>query len=175
MEHSQPMPSAPWRRKLLLFLVVVVGASVAARVVLASRAKAQSTPSQTRIQPHGILPGEPQAQEPQQTPPSKTEQRAQEVLPFITEGGTAMILGLALGMATRAFLRLGLLVLALLFVLLQVLAYKGILVVDWGAFGHAVKSFVLNVSSESGLGGIIRHKLPTTGAFFLGYVFGMRR
>ena len=86
-----------------------------------------------------------------------------------------MLLGIALGVASRTFMRILLLLFAGFFILLQVLAYKEILTIDWGAFAMALNDFVLNVSSDEGIGAIIKHKLPSAGGFMAGLYLGFKK
>ncbi|MGH7163324.1 MAG: FUN14 domain-containing protein [Planctomycetota bacterium] len=155
--------SLPWRRQLVFGLILLVGLSVAARLYLA--------PENEPPPPGGASSFA--GQQPQEEPPPRTG--IVVVLPFVTEGGIAMILGIALGVATGAILRISLLLVIGGFVLLQVLAYKGVLTVDWTAMGAWLADFILNVTREQRLGSIVQHKLPTAGALLLGYVLGLKR
>ena len=78
-------------------------------------------------------------------------------------------------MATRTFMRIMLLLFAAFFILIQVLAYNGVLSIDWGVFAQALNNFVLNVSSDEGLGAIIKHKLPSAGGFMAGLYLGFKK
>jgi uncharacterized membrane protein (Fun14 family) len=90
----------------------------------------------------------------------------------VSEGGIAMILGLLLGMLTRSFLKVLLLFAILGFIGIQYLAHKGVITVDWGA----MKDFVLNmVPKGASLAEIVQKKLPSLGAFGLGYLLGLKR
>jgi uncharacterized membrane protein (Fun14 family) len=100
---------------------------------------------------------------------------ADKVLPFVTEGGIAMLLGLMLGMATRAIFKLLAVGLILIFGVILVLSHKGMLSVDWGATGTWIKEFVVNISSDESLGGVVKHKLPSAGGLGLGYLLGLKR
>jgi uncharacterized membrane protein (Fun14 family) len=174
-----------WRFKLLVVLVGIVAAGAVLRATReppAQTAAAKEGAAGEGRQAHapppsGLAPGaEPrtgaQLQSNDPAPPSPQEDTLDAILPFVTEGGMAMILGLLLGMATRAILKL-LFVLAILgFVAVQYLAYKQVLTVDWGAF----KDFVLNVVPPGAdLATIVQQKLPSLGAFGLGWLLGLKR
>ena len=94
---------------------------------------------------------------------------------FLTEGGISMLLGIALGVATRTFMRILLLLFAGFFILIQVLVYNGVLIIDWGTFAGALNDFVLNVSSDEGMGAIIKHKLPSAAGFMAGLYLGFKK
>jgi len=164
-------PRAPrWRGRLIVVLIVVVGLSVAGRVALSKESAEQarsSSPSggpTTSLVPGDTPPGgEPEAQE--------AEGKAGTILPYVTEGGLAMLVGLLLGMATRGFLKLGLLLIVVAFVGLQYLAYKNILTVNWSA----LKEYVLNATHGADWFTVVKQKLPSGGAFGLGYLLGLKK
>lgn len=171
LPKTDPVPStsqAPrWRFRLIVVLVGIVAAAVVAR---AARGTPEPAPqrSATPGMATGLVPGG----EPQTAPQPEEKNTLDTVLPFVTEGGIAMILGLLLGMITRSFLKM-LLVFAILgFVGLQYLNYKGVVTINWGA----MKDFVLNmVPKGSDLATIVQKKLPSLGAFGLGYLLGLKR
>ncbi len=151
-------------------IVVLVG--IVAAAVVARAARGTPEPAANRSAAPGgmattLVPGG----EPQTAPPEE-KNTLDTVLPFVTEGGIAMILGLLLGMITRSFIKM-LFILAILgFVGFQYLAYKQVITVNWGA----VKDFILNmVPTGSSLSTIVQKKLPSLGAFGLGYILGLKR
>ena len=175
-----------WRRRLVLALMLLVGISIAARVHYttkqreydeAQRVLASNPNSATALVP-GQIPteqgGEPTGQQAVEPPPSGMAR----LLPFLTEGGVAMLLGIALGVATRAFFKLILIGIAVIFIGIQVLSYNEILTVNWDAaeqgFG-AVRRYVMNFADQTNLGEIIRHKVPSAGALTIGYFLGLKR
>jgi len=174
---SVPGTEAPrWRFRLIVALVGIVVAAVVMRAARGTpearaQASAEKRSGQTGGMTTGLLPGEPQPGEQPQTEPAK-EETLDVVLPFISEGGIAMILGLLLGMFTRSFLKILFLFAILGFIGVQYMAHKGVITVDWGA----MKDFVLNmVPKGASLSEIIQKKLPSLGAFGLGYLLGLKR
>lgn len=178
LSPSDPVPgTAPrWRFRLI---VVLFGLVVAAVVLRAARGapepETEAAAAGGSAQPGGMTTsltpgGQPQpGTEPQ---PEKPPSTLDTVLPFVTEGGIAMILGLILGMLTRSFLKMILVFAILGFIGIQYLNYKGIMTVDWGA----MKDFVLNmVPRGASLSEIVMKKLPSLGAFGLGYLLGLKR
>jgi uncharacterized membrane protein (Fun14 family) len=168
MPNPPPKPAGPpWRKRLALALAILVVASVAGRVALRSEARAAAAPRGAG----GLV-----ANAPSSEPAPEAERRGlPAALPYVTEGGVAMLLGLGLGIATRAAYKLAIVLLALLFVALQYLAHKGVLAVDWGAFASWIEASVLNVAGETGIGTFVQHKLPAAAALALGLYLGLRR
>jgi uncharacterized membrane protein (Fun14 family) len=170
----------PWRKKLVLALIVLVGVSVAGRAyyqgkheerLQEAKARQQETPRAA----NALLPG--------QTPPTDEPEVAEEeksgleaLLPFLTEGGIAMLLGIALGVATRSIFRIVLILLAVVFVSIQFLAYKGLIAdVDWGGIASTLKNFVLHIPETTGLSRMLQYKLPSAGSLVLGFYLGLKR
>ena len=91
-----------------------------------------------------------------------------EILPFIAEGGISLLLGILMGTVSRKILRMAILVLVVIFVGLQVLAYKQILVMDWPVVQEA-----FNITPDGDLEQILREKVPVGGTFLLGYFIGL--
>jgi uncharacterized membrane protein (Fun14 family) len=173
--------TGPWRFRLIVVLLGVVTAAAVMRAArgepapqeaaAGQRTATEGTPGMTT----GVMPGEPRGGQPGQGPaaePPAEKGTLDTVLPFVTEGGVAMILGLLLGMVTRSILKVLFVLLLLGFVGIQYLVYKQILTVDWGAF----KDFILNmVPPGANLATIVQQKLPSLGAFGLGYLLGLKR
>lgn len=158
----------PWRKRLAIALALLVVASVVGRVALRAEARAGS---ETPPSASGLVPDAP----PADSPPPEERKGLPAALPYVTEGGLAMLLGIGLGIATRAVYKLAIVLLALLFVALQYLAHKGVLAVDWGAFAKWLETSVLNVAGGNGMGAIVRHKLPSAASLALGLYLGLKR
>ncbi|MHC4971679.1 MAG: FUN14 domain-containing protein [Planctomycetota bacterium] len=164
---TEPAPQetrAPrWRAKLLIALVVVVVGAIIARQSLA-KDDADAGDGQA----NQLVAGE-RAEE-------KEEPGALEkILPFITEAGSAMLLGYMLALATRSVLKMAIFALVLAFVGLQFLAYKGILTVDLGEFAAWIGDNLFNVSPDADTGKVLEEKVPTAGAGLLGYLLGLKK
>jgi uncharacterized membrane protein (Fun14 family) len=188
MSHDKDLPApegvpstAPrWRFRLIVALLGVVAISVVARAARGTpetrtqeAAAQRSASGQPAGMTTGFAPGEPQpGSQPQTAPPPEEKDTLDVVLPFVSEGGIMMILGLLLGMITRSFLKVMFLFMILGFVGLQYMNYKGVITIDWGA----MKDFVLNmVPKGASLSQIVQQKLPSLGAFGLGYLLGLKR
>lgn len=188
MEKGKVSPSATpprWRRRLVIGLMVVVGASIAGRAVLAKERQRGDAEQHAAGEPTRNPPPTSAEIMPQTTPPRDEGQErtgeaepgaAERILPFLTEGGVAMLLGLALGIATRSVFRIALLLVAVTFIAIQFLAYKGYIAeVDWGGIATGLKNLVLNLPETTGLSAMLQYKLPSAGSLVLGYYLGLKR
>ena len=168
--EEQPQSFA-WRKRLILMLLILVGVSIAARVYTA--------PDEDKQEAKPLSGAATQLVEQEQPPPAARHEPPPwlaKVLPFVTEGGIAMLLGIAFGVATRSVMRLLLLLVVVVVVAIQVLAYKGVLQTpDWSVAGDWIYRFVLNVTAEADLPRIVQHKLPSAGTFILGCLIGFKR
>jgi len=160
-EPAQESRAPRWRAKLLIALLVVVVAAIIARQSFRSDRAAAGQGNQ-------LVAGQPAAEEEE---PGTLE----KVLPFVTEAGSAMLLGFMLALATRFAFKLVIVALVLGFVALQFLAYKGILTVDWSEFASWTKDNLLNVTSGADAGQVAEQKVPTAGAGLLGYLLGLKK
>ena len=163
--HDQKGSEAPrWRKPLVVALIALLLLSVVARVVI-GKEEAPATPDGAAA----LVAGDPDAE------PEKAPTTMEKALPFVTESALAMLLGLALGMATRMVVKLLVLGLVLFVVVMQYLAFKGVVTVDWSALGTWLRDFVMNVGGSEGVGGFVEHKLPAAGSLLTGYYLGLRR
>jgi len=171
-----------WRKRLVIGLIVVVAVSIAARVSMAgdaTSAEAGGGSGGSALVSNNLVAGDGSqgtgsGEQAAQAEPSTMG----KLLPFVTEGGVAMLLGIALGVATRAVFKIALILIAVLFVAVQFLAYKGVITIDWEAMGRgyeSLKDYVFNISSDQGIGQIVTHKLPSAGALGLGYMLGLKK
>lgn len=178
-EHTEDHPPR-WRKRLIVALLLLVTGSIVGRAYLndtRNGAPEASGPSQTQpmVGPAGLVPTDPGGTPGETQAPKKEKSTAEKLLPFATEGGLAMLLGIALGMATRFAAKIVVFLFAVVFVSVQYLAYKNILTVDWGQFGTWLNDLVLNVAGESGIGAIVKHKLPSAASLGIGYYLGLKK
>jgi uncharacterized membrane protein (Fun14 family) len=160
---------------LIVVLLGVVAAAVVARAARGTPDGRAEEAAERRSAPSGmttaLVPGQPQPSGQPQPAPEEQE-TLDVVLPFVSEGGIAMILGLLLGMITRSFLKVMFLFAVLGFIGIQYLNYKGVITINWGA----MRDFVLNIVPKgASLTQVIQKKLPSLGAFGLGYLLGLKR
>jgi uncharacterized membrane protein (Fun14 family) len=100
---------------------------------------------------------------------------AEKALPYVTEGSLFALLGFALGYATRKIVKVGLILLALLFVGVQVLAYTGVIQIDWPHAVEAANRLVLNWKENVPAAEVVTRHVPSAGALVAGYLLGFRR
>ena len=86
-----------------------------------------------------------------------------------------VLLGLILGVATRAILKL-------LFVLAALSAFglyyfqgQGIIAVDWDLLANWSRNMVFNFPPNEDLGGILLTKISSISGFGLGYLVGLKK
>jgi len=163
-ETGSSRPPPRWRWRLVLILLLVVVASIWARMALSKKDGGGGSETQIANQ---LVENEPSTSQP--------KSGLGALLPFLTEGALAMLLGIALGMATRSIFKIFVLLFVMAFVGVQILAYKEILTVDWGAFAGWLRDAVLNVSGGNSLGEVVKHKLPSVAALLVGYILGLKR
>ena len=177
LESAPSSTALPWRRRLVVLLMILVSVSIVGRMAFASRKEQTVTAESGEVDPSSgvttLMPRDPA--EPHEAEEEQPPGLAEKLLPFLTEGGIAMLLGIALGVATRAVAKLAAIVLALVFIVIQFLAMKGVLTMDWGAFANWLHDFVLNVSSDEGVGALVKYKLPAAGSLVIGYLLGLKR
>jgi uncharacterized membrane protein (Fun14 family) len=166
MEEAERQPSTRWRRRLVLILIVVTAGSIWARSATAKEQGRQETPEGMATQLVATEPGQKEEE-----PKSGME----KVLPFITEAGIAMLIGIMLGLATRTVAKVLAVIFVVVFLGTQFLAYKGIMTVDWGGFAGWLHQSVLNVSSAESFQEIVTQKLPAAGALLIGYFLGLKK
>ncbi len=183
-QGAQP---APGRRALVLAVLALVVIAIGARWVLADDPKLvtesheSDTATATRtLKGPGlsqIKSGSRQLAKKVPDAPDPTVEAPEDwrqALPFVTEGGLALLLGVGLGLASRAAAKL-LAVLALLFFAgMQYFAYEGVVVVDYAALMDWVRRFVLNVGGQDLFADLSR-KLPALGSLGVGYLIGLKR
>lgn len=167
--RSEGSQSLPWRRRLVILLLVVAVGSIIVRMqrAPAEPEKDSSTPPGMATQ---LVPNDPGTEPPPEAAPEQSP-----LLGYVTEGAIAMLIGIAMGLATRAAAKTLAIAVVLLFVGAQVMAYQGYAAPDVGAVGRWLRDFVLNVSQNQELKSVVQDKLPAAGAFLVGYFLGLKR
>ena len=94
---------------------------------------------------------------------------------YFSEASFFGLIGFAVGYAGRKFVKLAMILLAVFFVLLQVMIYSDVATVDWGRVIDLVNTLILNLKENQTLSAILLDKVPTTGAFVGGVVLGFRK
>ncbi|MGK0361881.1 MAG: putative membrane protein (Fun14 family) [Bradymonadia bacterium] len=96
------------------------------------------------------------------------------MLPYFSEGGMAMLIGIGLGIVSRGVLKIAIVFALLLIGGMEWLAYQGVLEVNWGAMAGLVHQTILNATPNGDIGAIIQEKLPSLGALGGGYFMGVK-
>jgi uncharacterized membrane protein (Fun14 family) len=170
---------SPLEKAGLVAIALVLVLSVAARA-FGSSPGGQGDPSApagvegSKVGPQGFLPGQPGAGTPGTGEAAEPEGLA-KALPYLTEGSFFALIGFALGYASRKFVKIGLIFLAIFFVGLQVLAYGEVVEIDWGRGIELVNRLVLNIQEGEPIQKILLDKLPTAGGLVAGYLLGFRK
>lgn len=96
------------------------------------------------------------------------------MLPYFSEGGLAMLIGIGLGIVSRGVLKIAIIFALLLIGGMEWLAYQGVLEVNWGALAGMVHQTILNATPNGDIGAIVQEKLPSVGALAGGYFMGIK-
>jgi uncharacterized membrane protein (Fun14 family) len=99
----------------------------------------------------------------------------ERALPYVTEGSFFGLIGFALGYASRKFVKLGLILLALFFVGLQALVWTGTVSVDWQGVIGKLNALIFNLKENETATQFLTRRVPSAGGLIVGYLFGFRR
>lgn len=96
-------------------------------------------------------------------------------LPYFSEGGLALLLGIGLGFLAKGVLKI-VIVFALLIVAgMEYLAYQGVLEVNWGAMAGLVHETILNATPNGDFSEILKEKFASLGALGVGLLLGLKK
>jgi len=98
--------------------------------------------------------------------------------PLASQLGVGAIAGFAVGYALKKVGKLLAVAVGLLFVVVQLLSYQGLVTVHWGEVEARVDPLLETTSLEAAwqsLLGLLTHNLPFAGAFVPGLILGLRR
>lgn len=112
------------------------------------------------------------------TDPEATPEEApplERALPYVTESSLFGLIGCALGYASRKFLKLALIGLALFFVGLQTLVWLDAVTIDWSALVARVNAGLLELRDGEPLTSFLTRRVPAAGGLLLGYWVGFAR
>lgn len=113
---------------------------------------------------------------PQQEPKAQAGQAIEDLLPYFTEASFFGLIGFALGYTSRKVVKLGLILLALLFAAIQGLQMAGVIQnVDWGRAIELVNDWILNIKEDQSVTDWLTDKVPSAGALFAGYLIGFKQ
>lgn len=100
------------------------------------------------------------------------------VMPWVQQLGFGAVAGFVAGYALKKVGKVVAIVLGVLFVTLQLLAWSGFIAVDWGAIQRRVDPLLEGESlqrSWSGLLALLTFNIPFAAAFVPGFLVGMKR
>jgi len=146
---------------LVVLLTVTLLGSMGWRYQHQKRGKSAQPPGASLVDDGGTGKAEP-------TPLERT-------LPYVTEGSLFGLIGFALGYASRKFVKLGLIVLALFFVGLQALVWTGSVSIDWNGLLGKLNALVFNLQENESMTAFLTRRIPSGGGMLLGYLVGFQR
>jgi len=168
-EQEQRQPVI-WRRRVFAIVVLLVGAAIAGRVMLKdndSEAGAGGKGMRT-----ALVADTGEDAEPKETIGDKLN----KLLPYVTEAGMALLLGMILGIGARMAINTIVLVFIVGVVATQFAIFKGWVSADsaGGFIGH-LTDYVFNVPEGAEGTDILREKIPSASAGLLGFMMGLKR
>lgn len=186
---------SPFKRGIVAVLVFLLVGSASARIWLNSDAGGSNSGSASvqslssggipiggsSIAPQGLVAGGGNAQGSSSFPSAQQAQTREDAgvfeksLPYFTEASFFALVGFALGYATRRLMKVGLIVIAIFFVVLQGLGFSGVISVDWSRAVELINTFVLNLQENQTLTSVLTDRIPSVGSLVAGYFLGMRR
>jgi uncharacterized membrane protein (Fun14 family) len=96
-------------------------------------------------------------------------------LPYVTEGSFFGLIGFALGYASRKFVKVGLILVALFFVGLQALVWTGTVSVDWSGMVGKLNALLFNLQENETMTQFLARRVPSAGGMLAGYLVGFQR
>ena len=149
----------------LVLLVLVLLASVGMRAFVHKKSSSSGAPAGAQ----GFVQGGATAQS--QEPPTPLERS----LPYVTEGSLFGLIGFALGYATRKFVKVGLILLALFFIGLQALVWTETVTIDWSGLVGKLNTLIFNLKQDETATQFLTRHVPSGGGMLAGYLLGFKR
>jgi uncharacterized membrane protein (Fun14 family) len=103
-------------------------------------------------------------------PPSGLER----ALPYVTESSFFGLIGFALGYASRKFIKVGLILIALFFIGLQALVWTGAVAVDWHSLVGKLNALIFNLKQDQTVTQFLTQRIPSAGGLVAGYLLGFQ-
>ncbi|HEX6884285.1 MAG TPA: FUN14 domain-containing protein [Planctomycetota bacterium] len=150
---------------LQLGLVALLSVTLLGSIFL--RFRAERAPQDLPPGAHGLV-GDEGAPAAEPTP-------LERALPYLTEGSLFGLIGFALGYASRKFVKLALILLALFFVGLQALVWTGSASIDWSGLLGKLNALVFNLQENESMSAFLTRRIPAGGGMLLGYWIGFQR
>ncbi|MFH0947276.1 MAG: FUN14 domain-containing protein [Planctomycetota bacterium] len=163
----------------LILLATVAAGSVGIRAFKESRESGSgpATSSPGALGVHSMAPDQPVPSPELGIDPDQGGEQttASEVMPYVTEGSFFALIGFALGYLSRKVVKLGLILLAVLFLAVQGLSYAEVVSVDWDRALQLVNDLVLNLKENQTVTEVLKDRLPSAGGLVAGYALGFRK
>ena len=100
------------------------------------------------------------------------------MFPGIEQLGFGALAGACAGYAAKKIAKVTAVLIGIVFILLQFLAYKHFVAINWDAVGHAARGITDSGAPNSlwaGFWRILTHNLPFGGAFAVGFWVGFKK
>ena len=100
------------------------------------------------------------------------------MFPGIEQLGFGGLAGACAGYAAKKMARTAAILIGVIFILLQYLAYKNLVAINWDAVEHAARGVTESGAPHSAWAGfwrILTHNLPFGGAFVIGFWIGFKK
>ena len=166
-EEKQPVI---WRRRLVVVVVLILGASIAGRVFLGNEepeVDSKGNPLATSLVGSN---GEPVERE------ETIGDKMKSLLPYITEAGMALLLGMIMGIGARMAIKTIVMVAIVGIVGIQFAIFKGWMDPETaGGFVGHMRDYVFNVPEGADGMEVLRDKAPSAGAGLLGFMMGLKK
>ena len=163
-EEIQPVV---WRRRVIVIVVLLVGLAIAGRVAIGDE-DSEEGGAQSGLITGLAADGEPRAE--------REEPLVQKILPYVTEAGTVLLLGMILGIGARMAIKSIVVVAIVGMVGIQFAIYQGwISAENAGGFVGHMSDYVFNIPKNAEGMDLLREKAPSVGAGLLGFVMGLKK
>ncbi|MGD8238447.1 MAG: FUN14 domain-containing protein [Armatimonadota bacterium] len=99
------------------------------------------------------------------------------IVPLVQQLGLGGITGFIAGYAFKKLTKIVAIMLGIIFILVQYLAYKHFININWGEIGDAAAPHLADSgkSAAAAVWEVLRHNLPFGGAFTAGFVLGLKK
>jgi len=168
--EKDPRETAPKRLGAVqLALVALFALLFAGSLALRMRAEPERGPAGLPAGASGLVQGGAEATPaPEATPLERS-------LPYVTESSLFGLIGFALGYATRKFVKLALIVLALFFLGLQGLSWMGAVTIDWSVIVAKLNGWIFDLQEGESMTTFLTRRIPSAGGLLLGVWAGFAR
>lgn len=96
-------------------------------------------------------------------------------IPYLTEASLFAFIGFALGYASRKVFKLALIVIAVVFIGVQLLVSTGHVSIDWLGVNSKINEWILNIKQNESFTSFLTKRVPSAGSLIVGYVLGFKR